>query len=262
MDSSIIFTKTAKSVLELKSGGKAIPSALLNVLRRVDGRSSVGTLVAGLEPRAQQQMEEALASLEEQKLIRVFARDTPPVEAQQSTENAETDMWAPMQVEEFSPEEAVLAWAEARRGTRALSQLGFFATGHSDQYAQAQERSVLIVEDDDAISMLMKSYLTRKGFSVTVVADGQLALLALDQRPLPRVVLLDVNLPGINGFDILTYIRAHEELMFLPTIMVTAQVSDADVFRGLKNGADGYIFKPFEWSALYDCVKRVLKLED
>ncbi len=237
MDHSIIFTKTAKSVLELKNGARAIPAPLLNVLRRVDGRSSVDVLVAGMDGRMQQQTEEALALLEEQKLIRVYARDATAPEPQHAAEPAEP---APMYVTELDPEQAVLAWAEARRGARALTQLGFFATGHSDEYAAGSERTVLIVEDDEAIATLMKSYLVRRGFGVTVVGDGQQALQALDQRPLPRIVLLDVNLPGINGFDLLTYIRAHADLQALPAVMVAAQVSDGDVLRGLKGGTAGY----------------------
>jgi len=87
-------------------------------------------------------------------------------------------------------------------------------------------------------------------------------LQVLDEKPMPHLVLLDVNLPNITGFDILAYIRDSSELKSLSAIMVTAQVSDADVLRGLKGGADGYIFKPFQWTAFYDCIKRVLSIPD
>jgi DNA-binding response OmpR family regulator len=118
------------------------------------------------------------------------------------------------------------------------------------------------VEDDPSIAMLMRTYLAKRGFTVRLVADGQEALQVLDERPMPNLVLLDVNLPNITGFDILAYIRDNKDLKNLPAIMVTAQVSDADVLRGLKGGADGYIFKPFQWTAFYDCIKRVLNIQE
>lgn len=259
MDTSIIFTKTARGVLELKNGGKNLSAPMSWVLKRVDGRSSVEAHIAGLEQHEQQGFIDTLIALEAKGFIKVFARRSVL-----ATAGAENVLLAdspppPVQIEELTAEEGVLAWAEARRGARELVQLGFYATAHIDLEGNVtHRRNVLIVEDDEGIAQLMKTYLERKGFSVTTVADGQEALTALDARPLPHIVLLDVNLPSINGFDILAYIRSTEELKSLPAVMVTAQVSEADVLRGLKLGADGYIFKPFEWAVLHNGIKRVL----
>ncbi|PWF55350.1 response regulator [Massilia glaciei] len=158
----------------------------------------------------------------------------------------------------------MLAWAEARRGARTLVQTGFYTTGQRlagvmvAGDAAPSLGQLVIVEDDEAISELMQAYLTRRSYTVRAVSDGKQALDMLDQLPIPDLVLLDVNLPYVNGFDILAYMRNHALLKHVPAIMVTAQVSDADVLRGLKGGADGYVFKPFEWPVLNDCVKRVL----
>lgn len=262
MDTSIIYSKTARGVLELKNGAKNLAPPLAGMLRRVDGRSSVGVMAAGLTPQEQQQLEQILAALETQQLIRVFARRSQAVDIAEDDLTLDQQRLPTIQIEELSAEEGVMAWAEARRGARELVQLGFYVTAHLDPDGNITHRhDVLIVEDDDAIAQLMKTYLTRRGFQVNVVADGQQALQVLEEGPLPHIVLLDVNLPNINGFDILAYIRSEEKLKQLPAVMVTAQVSDADVLRGLKGGADGYIFKPFEWATLHNCIKRVLGLE-
>lgn len=75
------------------------------------------------------------------------------------------------------------------------------------------------------------------------------------------LVLLDVVLPGAagkDGFHILEAIRKDSRLQQLRVIMVTSQISDAHVLRGLKAGSDGYIFKPFKWETLYQCIRSVM----
>ena len=263
MDPSIVFTKTAKGVLELKNGARHLSTTLAATLQRVDGRSTAGSLVAGLSNTGKQVFEEALATLEKQILIKVFTRtaaplDHPDTAGAPSEQSLSTSLPLP-QIDEYSAEEGVRAWAEARRGATQLVQRGFYATAHIDPDGNVtQQHNILIVEDDEAISRLMSAYLTRRGFAVRTVADGLQALQMLEQKPVPDLVLLDVNLPNINGFDILAYLRAAPELKAVPAIMVTAQVSDADVLRGLKGEADGYIFKPFEWSVFMDCIRQVL----
>jgi two-component system OmpR family response regulator len=80
----------------------------------------------------------------------------------------------------------------------------------------------------------------------------------LSARPAPDVILLDVNLPDANGFDILLKVRQHPQLKSIPIIMLTSQASREDVLRGLAGGADGYITKPYEQEALLTGIKAVL----
>lgn len=259
MDTSIIFTKTAKGVLELKHKARTLPALIVITLSKVDGRSSVAQLCANLAQPERMALENALTALESQSMIRVFVR-AQSADMSEGEMSAALPSIAALQVEELNAHEGTMAWAQARRGVQQLVQQGFYATGQPRGGAPSAGvgSHILIVEDDAAISHLMQIFLTRQGYQVNVVADGRDALLALDEGAPPNLVLLDVNLPNINGFDILTYIRAHERLKELPAIMVTAQVSDADVLRGLRGGADGYIFKPFEWSVLHGGVQRVL----
>ncbi len=103
--------------------------------------------------------------------------------------------------------------------------------------------------------------LSEKGMIVQVASDIPKALAAVQAGAKPDIVLLDIVLPGMpgkDGFDILSFIRRKEGWSKVPVIMVTSEVSDDQVMKGLKAGADGYMFKPFKWEALYGCIKEVV----
>jgi CheY-like chemotaxis protein len=267
MNSATIFTKTAKGVQELKDGSRGMTEITARALKRVDGRTSVGKLFDGMHGPEARAFSEALKELEANKSIRAFLHTEQEADTAAQVRKEESSGLHTYQVEELPAEEGVLAWAEARRGAHELNQKGFYAPGHLDVDAAGsvvQRHEVLVVEDDEAIAKLIQMYLTRHGFQVSIVADGLDALKILDVaetgKSLPNLVLLDVNLPHVNGFDILSFLRSKAPSKALPAIMVTAQASEADVLRGLKEGADGYIFKPFEWKALHTCINRVLKI--
>ena len=119
---------------------------------------------------------------------------------------------------------------------------------------------MLLVEDDAALAELLVYHFKREDFDVVQTPDGEEALLLAQETP-PDIVLLDIGLPGMpgkDGFDILGYIRRKEAWSKVPVVMVTAEVSDDQVMRGLRAGADGYMFKPFKWEALYSCIKEVV----
>lgn len=103
---------------------------------------------------------------------------------------------------------------------------------------------ILIVEDDADIVALAKHWLERAGYDVRHAADGPAALAALAEDPLPAVLLLDVMLPKIDGFELLRRIRAEPRTKRLPVIMVTSFSRDKDVERGRALGATDYIVKP------------------
>jgi DNA-binding response OmpR family regulator len=83
-------------------------------------------------------------------------------------------------------------------------------------------------------------------------------MIGLRQQPLPDLILLDVQLPDANGFDILTRLRQHPVLKNVPVIMLTAESTREAVLKGLQGGADGYVTKPFEPDLLVNAVKAVL----
>ncbi|GAA1983224.1 response regulator transcription factor [Catenulispora subtropica] len=100
---------------------------------------------------------------------------------------------------------------------------------------------VLVVEDDTTVAEVVAAYLTREGYTVRCAADGPSAVAAARER-LPDLVLLDLMLPGFDGYEVHKRIRALGEV---PVIMLTARGEESDRILGLEVGADDYVTKPF-----------------
>ena len=113
---------------------------------------------------------------------------------------------------------------------------------------------ILIVEDEKPISNLIRMSLSRQGYGCTCVYDGNDAADLLEQKPFD-LILLDVMLPGCDGFELMDYIRP----LGTPVIFITAKNSVSDRVRGLRMGADDYIVKPFEVLELLARVDVVLR---
>jgi DNA-binding response OmpR family regulator len=111
---------------------------------------------------------------------------------------------------------------------------------------------LLVVEDEDAIAVPLAEGLRREGFGVTRVATGQAAL----EAPLPDLVLLDLRLPDIDGYEVCRRIRARSEV---PIIVVTAKGEEVDRVVGLELGADDYVVKPFGLRELVARIRAVLR---
>lgn len=118
--------------------------------------------------------------------------------------------------------------------------------------------SILVVEDEEALSALLDYNLRKEGFAVQVASDGDEAMLALDEGQ-PDLVLLDWMLPGLSGIEICRRIRARSELRDMPVIMLTARGEEADRIRGLDTGADDYLSKPFSVPELVARVRALLR---
>ena len=112
-------------------------------------------------------------------------------------------------------------------------------------------KQILIVEDDADIAAIERDYLQLGGYAVTIVPDGTSGLDAALHTPID-LLILDVMLPGVDGFTICRTVRAEKDI---PILMVTARGEDVDKIRGLGFGADDYIEKPFSPSVLVARVK-------
>jgi DNA-binding response OmpR family regulator len=115
--------------------------------------------------------------------------------------------------------------------------------------------TVLLVEDEPSVGELVKGYLSRDGYRVIWVRSGEEALAEIDRHPV-RLVLLDIGLPGIDGFDVCRELRRRSQV---PILMLTARDEEPDRIVGLEVGADDYITKPFSPRELVARMKAVLR---
>ncbi len=114
---------------------------------------------------------------------------------------------------------------------------------------------ILIVEDEPSIAEVVELYLRRAGYAVQAVRDGNAALKRLEQR-LPDLVVLDIMLPGVDGFSILRWLRDRSDV---PVIFITARREEVERIAGLELGADDYVVKPFSPQELVSRVRAVLR---
>jgi len=118
--------------------------------------------------------------------------------------------------------------------------------------------TVLLVEDEPSVGELVSSYLTRDGYRVIWVRSGEEALVELERHQL-RIVLLDIGLPGMDGFDVCRAIRLKSKV---PILMLTARDEEPDTVVGLEVGADDYVTKPFSPRELAARIKAILRRTD
>ena len=127
--------------------------------------------------------------------------------------------------------------------------------------APGGKRYILCIDDDVPLMHVLARKLTLDGYEARTATDRQSIVAELQKLPSPDLILLDVGLPGISGFDILQKIRKHPKFGSVPVIMLTGQTSPEDVLRGMTSGADGYVSKPFQFDALAVAIKTVLGMQ-
>jgi DNA-binding response OmpR family regulator len=118
-------------------------------------------------------------------------------------------------------------------------------------------KRILIVDDEPNIVLSLEFLMKREGWEVESAGEGQGALLALARR-LPDLVILDVMLPGMSGFDVCERIRSDPRWKGLRILMLTAKGRETEVNKGLRLGADVYVTKPFSTKELIAQVRQLL----
>ncbi|HEV2610361.1 MAG TPA: response regulator [Noviherbaspirillum sp.] len=240
-----ILRLTAEGKAAMKQAGPDIPADALRLLKMIDGRSSIAHLTARVGDRITGDFMSVAGDLHRRGWIE-SVDDVPSADAQRRASGLDDDE-APM-------------WSEARRAARLLHEKGFYTHVSRETPGEplaASGLKVLVVEDDQDMVQLMTTLLGERGFAVTQAADTPDVLQLFKDGYRPDIVLLDVVLPSRDGFYVLKHIRRYTDLSDVPVIMVTSRVADEDLQRGLKEGADGYIFKPFRWETLYACMRDV-----
>jgi two-component system alkaline phosphatase synthesis response regulator PhoP len=121
-----------------------------------------------------------------------------------------------------------------------------------------QKKKLLLIEDEEDIASVIKLQADLSGYRLQVEVDGISGFRAVERDP-PDLVILDIMLPGQNGFDVCRKIKSHPELKNIPIIILTAKGEELDIVLGLELGADDYIVKPFSPKVLFSKVKTVLR---
>ncbi len=129
-------------------------------------------------------------------------------------------------------------------------------------FGQVSEPSqtVMVVEDDEIISALLKHMLARRGFEVHLASDGRQASAMVEELSAPpELVMLDVMLPFVDGYDLITLIRSKQAWKDVPIIMLTSKALEQNIVRALDAGATDYVVKPFQPEELMARVRRLIK---
>jgi two-component system, OmpR family, phosphate regulon response regulator PhoB len=122
----------------------------------------------------------------------------------------------------------------------------------------AQKPRILVVEDEDALNMLLEYNLSKAGFEVRLACDGEEALMMIDEEQ-PDLVILDWMLPNVSGIEVCRRLRLRTETRNMPILILTARGQESDRIRGLETGADDYLVKPFSMAELAARVRAILR---
>ena len=120
-------------------------------------------------------------------------------------------------------------------------------------------KRILIVDDEPNIVVSLEFLMKREGFEVAVAGDGEAALQAMEKEK-PDLVLLDIMLPKMNGFEVCQTIRTRPEWQSVKIVMLTAKGRDTEVAKGTALGADAYMTKPFSTKDLIEQVRQLLEV--
>lgn len=249
MDNDNVFSLSRRGEAHLQDAGTTLAPEDLALLVRFDGSLSWGEVRATLPPSTREEAPRRIASL----LVRGLL------------ERVEPD---PLGLRlRFDTRVLAAAAGEAppRDGLASLRRRGFragIALKRAARRAQELPVNVVLVEDDPMLAHFIQTFLTLEGFNVRTAGHRAEIVETIRRPPRPDLFLLDIDLPDTDGFAVLRGVRRHPVLCDVPCIMLTGTGTRESVIRGLGEGADGYITKPFDPDTLVRAVHSVLGAED
>ena len=252
----LVLTKEGKR--ELSEAGTKLTPAQLEALVLVDGYSTVAQLVKHARSLVPNALRERLSELVGRGLL---SRATQVDDALDPGDFF-TKTTAHTDVKGLGAQ----AYAEADSNTEFLRKNGYCVNmaripAVKRERAEGRKPMVLVIDGDPDICKLLQTFLKLENIESRTAANREEIVAALRSLPLPDMVLLDVHLVDVNGFDVLARMRQHPVLKDLPVVMLTVEANRDAVLRGIAGGADGYITKPFEIHPLLRAVKTVLGLK-
>jgi CheY-like chemotaxis protein len=259
VDEKAVYALARKGTAELNSAETSLSALELKVLVLIDGQANLGRILKTFHEHPQAEMLDLLHKLKKADLIAEGGKDSGggehggieasgffsrPVFAAPGTAEAEAAAQSDQTLELLKRNGYVVRIAKRAAEERKL--------------AKGEKITVLVIEDDAQLAKLVRIFLMMHELVPRMAANKDEIVAALRLAPKPDVVLLDVVLPDIDGFDVLARLKQHPILKSVPVIMMTAKASREAVLKGLARGADGYLTKPFDVDVISQAVKSVL----
>jgi two-component system, OmpR family, response regulator len=260
-DLKTVFKRTAQGEQKLLSPQSGLSPAFMTLLKAVDGQISGEKMLAKFSKLTGDDLSEWLAHLERQGLI-----ESVNSNAEENLDFTAMFNKAPPTVNLSAADKARIA-TEAKSGSDELTKTGSFLAikapagfGAPSGLRAASDITILMVEDDDTQALFVQKLLMAAGFKQHRAASKEEIVAELNRQPAPDCILMDVELPGLSGFDVLARIRQHPRLKTVPVIMITAHATHEFVMKGLSLGANGYLAKPVKKQILLDSLAQILKV--
>jgi CheY-like chemotaxis protein len=160
-----------------------------------------------------------------------------------------------------SPLQAWAVQSEVEVGANALGTAGYHVTimqRESKPRPSFGRRTILIIDDDESVRLVLEHYLGEDGYATRSAGNRRQILLALQTPPLPDLILLDVEMPDADGFDLLEKFHQSKVIGDIPVVMLTARCNRKDIMKGLTLGAAGYITKPVKLTVINEALRALL----
>lgn len=251
-----VYAVTDRGNEDLKNAGTSLTAAELQVLVLIDGQSTVAQICKAAHGLTPVQVNDIMRKLFDGRQITTATEPT--------SDGLESGFFSIAVPAGFFSSLATEASPEVEQGVSTLQQKGYYVRiarrpVAARELKEGEQITILIVDDDQDLLKLLRTYLKMEGFAVRT-AEKRADIVTAFQPPLPDLVLLDVELPDANGFDVLARMRQHPILKKVPVVMLTGEATRESVIRGLQGGAHGYVTKPFVPDHVVAAVKSVLGL--
>jgi CheY-like chemotaxis protein len=252
-----VYGLTSRGEAEIRGSRTNLPALALELLVRTDGRTPVCELQSSMPEVPSERVSETLARLLRDELI------------QHSTAHDDTLRMDDIKGIASSAVRAHPAGKSTRReataGVNSLKQDGFYVRIARRPDARPtlpldRTPTLLVIEDEPHLARFLSHFMRFEGFEVRVASDRNEIVQQLRTAPTPDLVLLDVMLPDVNGFDVLARMRQHDVLRHIPVLMLTSIATRESVIKGLVCGADGYVTKPFQVQVLVKAIQTIFGL--
>lgn len=261
MDEKHVFALSSKGTHELKSAATSLTAMELKLLVLVDSKLTLGRIYKTFPGQPQPELLDTLQKLKKGGYIVDAGGDddslgdgsieasgffTRPVFPDAATGSADP--------------------GQADEALQLLRKQGYVAriakkAAAEKKLEKGEKIHALVIEDDEQLGKLLRMFLLMHEFAPRMASNKEQIVAALRITPKPDVVLLDVVLPDIDGFEVLTRLKQHPVLKTVPVIMMTAKATREAVLKGLAHGADGYITKPFDVDIISHAIKSVIGLK-